>query len=178
VAVVVRVCCSRWAACPPPRQTSSYKGVTWNASAWTAQLYNPQTKRQNRIGSYASEEDAARAYDCAAMKLHGPGYAKRNFPGELISEPPGSLADKRRRLKSSRFNGVSWHKTKEAWVGPAGKGPEDYNRLIDYIDYNRLPYLKGAFPGARKPNCFIRLQKGKTIVYSVAGVIFRRFSSF
>jgi hypothetical protein len=30
-------------------------------------------QRQRRIGYYASEEDAARAYDCAAVQAHGPG---------------------------------------------------------------------------------------------------------
>jgi hypothetical protein len=30
------------------------------------------------IGSYASEEDAARAYDCAAVKLHGPEFKERS----------------------------------------------------------------------------------------------------
>jgi hypothetical protein len=39
------------------------------------------------IGYYASVEDAARAYDCAAVQAHGPD-AKRNFPGEDVSEPP------------------------------------------------------------------------------------------
>jgi hypothetical protein len=53
------------------------------------QLKDPQTKRQQHVGYFASEEDAARAYDCAAMQAHGPG-AKRNFPGEAIGEPPVS----------------------------------------------------------------------------------------
>jgi hypothetical protein len=46
-----------------------------------------QTKSTRYIGKYASEEDAARAYDCAAVQAHGPG-AERNFPGEVISELP------------------------------------------------------------------------------------------
>jgi hypothetical protein len=52
-------------------------------------LTDPQTKRTRHVGRYASEEDAARAYDCAAVQAHGPG-AKRNFPGETTatSETP------------------------------------------------------------------------------------------
>jgi hypothetical protein len=48
-----------------------------------------QTKRRRFIGAYASEEDAARTYDCAAVRAHGPG-TKRNFPNDrtTISEPP------------------------------------------------------------------------------------------
>jgi hypothetical protein len=40
---------------------------------------DPTTKRNLHVGSYSSEEDAARAYDCAAVQAHGPD-AKRNFP--------------------------------------------------------------------------------------------------
>jgi hypothetical protein len=85
------------------RESSSYKGVSWDkgSSAWRAQLWNPETKRQQHIGTYDSEEDAARAYDCAAVKLLGLD-TKRNFPGEVISEAPASRADERRRLKASR----------------------------------------------------------------------------
>jgi hypothetical protein len=52
-------------------------------------LWEPQTKRPRHIGSYASEEDAARAYDRAAVQAHGPD-AKRNFPGEADGEQPAA----------------------------------------------------------------------------------------
>ena len=69
------------------RSSSRYIGVSWHKanSSWRVNLTEPQTKRSRHIGSYASEEDAARAYDCAAVEVHGPG-AKRNFPGEAVSE--------------------------------------------------------------------------------------------
>jgi hypothetical protein len=83
-------------------------GVSWNkaSASWLVRLTDLETKRQRQIGSYASEEDAARAYDCAAVQAHGPG-AKRNFPGEATSEPPVTVGVQR---KSSRFIGVSFHK--------------------------------------------------------------------
>jgi hypothetical protein len=56
------------------------------------QLTDPQTKRLHHIGSYASEEDAARAYDFAAVQAHGPGV-ERNFPGEAISELPETVGE-------------------------------------------------------------------------------------
>ncbi|KAG1657236.1 hypothetical protein FOA52_000439 [Chlamydomonas sp. UWO 241] len=77
-------------------------------------LRNPQTKRIQYIGTYISEEDAARAYDFAAVKAHGPG-TKRNFPGEDISEPPVSQGEERMRRRSSHFVGVSWSKVRSAW---------------------------------------------------------------
>jgi hypothetical protein len=86
---------------------SPYIGVNWfkDRSLWTVSLRDPQTKRPRFIGSFASEEDAARAYDCAAVQAHGPG-ATRNFPGEAISEAPvtarsGSSAAARASLVSA-----------------------------------------------------------------------------
>jgi hypothetical protein len=67
-----------------------YLGVSWVEAnlSWRVRMMDPQTKRQRRIGSFASEEDAARTYDCA-VKAHGPG-AKQNFPDEAISDIPVS----------------------------------------------------------------------------------------
>jgi AP2-like factor (euAP2 lineage) len=85
-----------------------YIGVSWHkaSSSWKAHLYDPQTKRSQHVGYYASEEDAARAYDCAAVQAHGPG-AERNFPGEDISELPEAVGGERRQRSSSRYVGVS-----------------------------------------------------------------------
>ncbi|KAG1666834.1 hypothetical protein FOA52_009458 [Chlamydomonas sp. UWO 241] len=101
------------------RLTSSFIGVFWrrDASAWCAELWDPQTERQQHVGRYASREDAARAYDWAAVKMHGPGYTERNFPGELISEPPPVLpVDEMGRHKTSRYTGVCWHTDNEVWM--------------------------------------------------------------
>ncbi|KAG1680107.1 hypothetical protein FOA52_000220 [Chlamydomonas sp. UWO 241] len=78
-------------------KTSRFSGVSWNkrCGAWKAYVKNPRTKIQQHIGHYASEEDAARAYDYEAVKLHGPGYPRRNFPGEVSSEPPAARGRKR-----------------------------------------------------------------------------------
>jgi hypothetical protein len=53
------------------------------------QLWDPQTKRQRHIGYFASQEDAARAYDRAAVQLGSGAKKKRNFPGEDMQEAPG-----------------------------------------------------------------------------------------
>jgi hypothetical protein len=53
------------------------------------------SKRNKHISIYASEEDAARAYECAAVQAHGPD-AKRNFPDEIISEPASSEPGKKK----------------------------------------------------------------------------------
>jgi hypothetical protein len=71
-----------------------------------AALRDPQAKRHRHIGRYASEEDAARAYDCAAVQAHGPGV-ERNFPGEAINELPVTVGETRKQNKSSRYIGVN-----------------------------------------------------------------------
>jgi hypothetical protein len=98
------------------RSSSRYIGVSWDKgeSAFRVQMRDPQTKRKQRIGSYASEEDAARAYDCAAVQAHGPG-AKRNFPGEDNSEPPVTLGEERKKRISSHYVGVFWNKANSSW---------------------------------------------------------------
>ncbi|KAG1671908.1 hypothetical protein FOA52_003475 [Chlamydomonas sp. UWO 241] len=148
----------------PGRKTSRYRGVSWHkrSAVWVANLWDSKTKCQQHIGYYASEEDAARAYDCAAVELYGPDYTKHNFPGELISEPPVSLGDKRREGKSSGFKGVSRHKARETWQvelwGPKTKrlkhigtyaSEEDAARAYDYeaVKLHGPDYTKRNFPG-------------------------------
>jgi hypothetical protein len=72
------------------------------------QLKDPQTKRKRHVGCYASEEDAARAYDCASVQAHGPG-ADRNFPAEVIRHLPVSK-DERKQRSSSQYLGVYFDK--------------------------------------------------------------------
>jgi hypothetical protein len=107
------------------RRSSRYIGVFWYkaSSSFTRRRVNltdPQTKRCRHIGYYASEEDAARAYDCAAVQAHGPG-AERNFAGEAISEPPLSMGEQRRQRSSSRYMGVCWLKP----ISQSLHGPRD-----------------------------------------------------
>lgn len=57
--------------------TSSFKGVCWSHNRWTAQM---QARGRNHyLGRFSSEEDAARAYDTAALEAWGE-FAKLNFP--------------------------------------------------------------------------------------------------
>ena len=89
------------------QQSSRYLGVSWNTakSGWHVYLIDPQTKCRQNVGCFASEEDAARAYDCAAVDAHGAG-AKRNFPGETISMLPVPLDGERKKRMTSCEVGV------------------------------------------------------------------------
>jgi hypothetical protein len=59
--------------------TSRYKGVrlSRHRGKWRAEIM--KDRRTLYLGMFASEEDAARAYDRKALELHGPA-ARLNFP--------------------------------------------------------------------------------------------------
>ena len=62
-------------------RTSQYKGVSWHkkTNKWRTQItINGKCKH---LGYFVSEEEAARAYDRAALELYGI-YANLNFPIE------------------------------------------------------------------------------------------------
>lgn len=60
--------------------SSKFKGVHWctNQRRWIALIY--LKKKRIHIGSFRQEEDAARAYDSAAVRLFGK-FAYPNFQG-------------------------------------------------------------------------------------------------
>lgn len=57
---------------------SAYKGVTWNSGKWTASIYL-DGHCLKPLGRFSCEEDAARAYDAAALEHFGE-FAWLNFP--------------------------------------------------------------------------------------------------
>lgn len=60
-------------------KTSTYKGVSLTRKGWAARITAGGT--QIHIGKYATEKEAARAYDAAAIRHHGE-FAKANFIGK------------------------------------------------------------------------------------------------
>lgn len=93
---------------------SEYKGVVWSKKAqrWYA-LIHIQGK-QSHLGSYASEEDAARRYDEAASPLGKP----LNFPAEgekrAVKKRDMKGAD-RVEHRDTPFQGVRWNKQAQKW---------------------------------------------------------------
>jgi hypothetical protein len=62
--------------------SSQFKGVSWHKGGgkWIAMIHCGGTTRY--LGLHAREEDAARAYDCAARELFG-DHARFNFPDSM-----------------------------------------------------------------------------------------------
>lgn len=102
------------AAAGKKEEASQYKGVSWHRGVWIARLWLPQEKHRKFLGSYATEEEAAKAYDHASTTLLGPD-AYRNFPTEDIPEPPSSLGDKKKKKRTSKYRGVSKASEGERW---------------------------------------------------------------
>jgi len=63
----------------PSGKYSNYRGVSWDITRdkWTASI--SIKNRATRLGRFADEADAARAYDVAARQHHGE-FAITNFP--------------------------------------------------------------------------------------------------
>ncbi len=61
--------------------TSGFKGVTWcrQTNRWKARIGNSEAGSRGWLGRFATAEDAARAYDAAAVEFFGE-FAILNFP--------------------------------------------------------------------------------------------------
>jgi AP2-like factor, euAP2 lineage len=90
------------------RGVSKYKGVYLNPTnnRWFAQI---RDGKGFALGTYDSEEDAARAYNIAAKQIFG------EFA--FLNDIPDSLRPPQARILTSKYLGVCWYKRTKRWKG-------------------------------------------------------------
>jgi len=88
-------------------KVSHFKGVSWSRGNSLWQVGIQANKKKRHLGYFKEEEAAARKYDEAAEELG----RQVNFP----TEASGVQALKGGRGGTSRFIGVSWHKSTHKW---------------------------------------------------------------
>jgi hypothetical protein len=99
------------------RQSSTYRGVSWNKrdNIWAAYIH--YDGKQRSLGYFEDEEEAARAYDKAARAQLGE-KAQLNFPTK--KEQAAEEAKQQQWIKfreaGSKYRGINWNNNRNKWV--------------------------------------------------------------
>jgi hypothetical protein len=85
----LRVCTHRQNLANSGARTGRFKGVSHTRhGGWRATIHIG--KKQTHLGIFETEEAAARAYDAAAIRLHGE-FARLNFPQSVSAWPAPAM---------------------------------------------------------------------------------------
>lgn len=117
----------------PVKGSSRFRGVSWNSNCgkWRAQVW--KGSEVHHLGYFEHEEDAARAYDEAALRIRGPdapiNFSRSEYGMYTDNEDEEEKYYDRRSSVRSRKLGVSW--TRGGWLAEIWDG-EQYRNLGVY----------------------------------------------
>lgn len=120
-----------------PTELSAYHGVSWHQSTrqWQAHIEDPDTAKMVSLGLYASERNAAQAFDRASICVRGGNVT--NFPADWYSEE--ELENAWREVRSyfkprpsSQYYGVYQTRASGRWKAEIEL--YDIKQFLDFYD--------------------------------------------